>query len=259
MTATDTPVEPSAAPEPELPPEPAPRYQVQGQDVTIPVEVRAARMVAATFTAPASIAQKLIDYSSLRVRRFAGTLTLCSLAAIEYTDSDLGPYNEFALAIAVYPHDFRGSMATFIHRLPVNQPFTCVAGREIWGFPKWETEISFVPRHQRTDVVVSDDGDLIAGLAVRHSGVPISSAPSLELSCYSSREGVLRRTPWTMKLGDISFRPGGATVAVGNAHPVADELRSLRFPKGAIFSASVGRMEATFGDAEVVEPAGGET
>lgn len=259
MTATETAVGTDASPNRgETAPDPAVTYEIQGQQVTIPVEVRMARLVAATFTAPARAAQDLIEYSGLRVRRFASTLAVCSLAAIEYTDSDLGPYNEFALGIAVHAHDFRaGPMTTFIHRLPVNQPFACAAGRDIWGFPKWETDIAFVPRRMRTDVVVSEGDDLIAGLAVRHSGIPIPTLPALELACYSSRESVLRRTPWTMRLSDVSLRPGGATVAVGHEHPVADELRSLRFPKGAIMSASVGQMQATFGEPEVVEPVGG--
>ncbi len=255
MSTTEAPVGPDTAASTDTSVEPPPTHEVQGQQVSIPVEVRSARLVAATFTAPATAAQNLIDYSGLRVRRIARTLALCSLAAIEYTDSDLGPYNEFALAVAVHAHDFRpDSTTTFIHRLPVNQAFTCAAGREIWGFPKWETDIAFVPRQMRTDVVVSEGEDLIVGLAVRHGGIPISSVPPVELSCYSSMEGVLRRTLWTMRLGDISLRPGGATVAVGNDHPVADELRSLQFPKGALFSASVGRMQASFGKAEVVQP-----
>ena len=256
MSATDVPADPTVGVA-DLPVDPSPTYSVEGQQVSIPVEVRSARLVAATFTAPATAAQDLIDYSGLRVRRMAGTLALCSLAGIQYTDGDLGPYNEFALAVVVYPHDLRpGSTTTFIHQLPVNQPFTCAAGREIWGFPKWETDITFVPRQMRTDVVVSEGEDLIAGLAIRHSGIPIPTVPAFELSCYSSLDGVLRRTPWTMRLGNLSVRPGGATVALGNNHPMADELRSLRFPKGAIFSASVGRVRATFGAAEVVEPVG---
>jgi hypothetical protein len=234
---------------------------VLGQPVAVPVQVRSATMVGGTFTVPATAAQKLIDYSGLRVAKVAGTLGICMVSGVQYTDNDLGPYNEIALAIVVHPPDgppttptslLSGNVTTFIHRLPVNQQFTCAAGRDIWGFPKWVADISFQERPGRTDVVMLDDGEHAATLSVRTRGLIPVPANEMEMSCFSFRDGVLRRTPWMMRLARARMGPGGAEVQVGERNQLADDLRSLGFPKKGLFAQSVGHLECTFGSAEVV-------
>lgn len=243
-----------------VPPPQGPTYTIAGETVTVPVEVRSARMVGGTFTVPATAAQELIDHSGLRIQRFAGALGLCMLSAIQYADNDLGPYHEVALAFAVHPHDgstagspATGNVTTFIHRLPVNQEFTCQAGRDIWGFPKWVAGITYRPYRGRTDVVLMDGGDLVLALGISGRSVP-APANDMEMSCYSWREGVLRRTPWTMRMSRVRMRPGGAQVELGAEHEMARELRDLGFPKGALVSQSVGHLECSFGAAEEITP-----
>ena len=131
--------------------------------ITLPVEVRSATMVAAQFLVDAEAAQSVIDYSGLRIARPVGGKAMLALSAVAYTDNDLGPYNEFAVAFVVEPHDARpGDKAswknptTFIHRLPVDQQFTCTVGKGLWGFPKWVCNIDYVTRGHRTDCVVSE-------------------------------------------------------------------------------------------------------
>src|SRR5687767_14802056 len=112
-------------------------FQIAGEEITIPVEVRSAKQVNATWLVDADAAQRVIDYSGLRVARQARGRTVCSLAAVQYADNDLGPYNEIAVAFVVEPYGPPGAKSsfrsphTFIHKLPVNQEFTCEAGRTI--------------------------------------------------------------------------------------------------------------------------------
>jgi hypothetical protein len=186
---------------------------------------------------------------------------MCSIAAVQYTDNDLGPYNEIAVAFVVEPHDgsaggssMTGDVTTFIHKLPVNQSFTCEAGRDIWGFPKWVTDITFTDRGRRTEAVLIDDGEFVLSLSVGRGLLPMP-ARELPMSCYSHRDGVLRRTPWTNRVDDARVAPAGAQLELGTRHPMAAELRSLGLPKRPIMSMSVGQLGATFGAAEVVTAA----
>lgn len=234
---------------------------VLGQQVAVPVEVSSATMVGGTFTAPATAAQRLIEYSGLKVQVVARTLAICMVSAVQYTDNDLGPYNEIALALVVEPPDgasggaaglATGNVTTFIHRLPVNQEFTCAAGRDIWGFPKWVADISFQPRPGRTDVVMMDEGRLAAAISVdRRFGVPIPPN-EMDMRCYSWRDGTLRATTWTMRMHATRMRLGGCRVEVGEANQLSDDLRTLGFPKAALVSQAVGHLSCTFGEAEVV-------
>ncbi|MDZ7733329.1 MAG: acetoacetate decarboxylase family protein [Acidimicrobiia bacterium] len=225
-----------------------PAYLVQGQEVRVPVEVRSAKMVQASWLVPATAAQQLVEPSGLQVVRIAGTLAMCSIAAVQYTDSDLGPYNEIAVAFVVEPHDgasgasaIGGGVTTLIHRLPVNQTFTCEAGRDIWGFPKWVADITWRESGRRTEVAMLDDGELVLGLAVRRSPIP-APAQEIEMSCYSHRDGTLRRTPWTNRVSDARVAPAGARLELGTRHPMATELRDLGLPKRPVFSMSVGHL-----------------
>ncbi len=235
---------------------------VEGQQLALPVEVRSASMVAGTFTAPATAAQHLIAYSGLRVRRVAQTLAVCTVAAVRYTDSDLGPYNEIALGLVVEPPAGMprpdpeagpaGGVTTFIHRLPVNQSFTCAAGQQVWGFPKWVADISYQPRAQRTDVVMMDGGKLALAMTVTHRGAIPVPATEITMSCLSWRDGTLRATPWSMRLQAQRIRPGGLRVEIGQDNQLADDLAALRFPKTALLAQRAGHMSATFGPAVVV-------
>lgn len=292
MTATDSPIR-EAAPSDEpwhlqrkAPgggPPTGPSYTVLGQTITVPVEVRSAAMVQASWLVSATAAQTMIDYSGLLVKRIMGTLAMVSIAAVQYTDNDLGPYNEVALAVVVEPHEDEpaqpdggipdwvpligkfsapdpedapkkaGTVTTFIHRLPVNQKFACAAGRDIWGFPKWVCDITYLDRGPRTDVVMIDQDDLLLGLSVRHGLIPLPPQ-DIEMSCYSCREGVLRRTPWTNRTQQVRGSVAGARLELGTRHPMAVQLRELGLPKRPIMSMSVGHLEASFGAAEIVSP-----
>jgi hypothetical protein len=234
---------------------------VLGQQVAVPVEVRSAKMIGGTFTAPFTATRSLIAYSGLVPTKVAGTLAICMVSAVQYTDSDLGPYNEIALAIAVEdPVDgpssaagvAAGNVTTFIHRLPVNQEFTCAAGRDIWGFPKWVADISFQERPGKSVALMLDGGEQALALAVDTRFAVPMPASEMEMTCYSFRDGVLRRTPWTMRMAGTRMRPGGVSVEVGERNQLADDLRALGFPKKGLVAQSVGHLSCTFGAAEIV-------
>ena len=232
---------------------------VLGEQVAIPVEVRSATSFGGTFTAPYSAARDLIAYSGLRPVKVAGALTICMVTAVQYTDNDLGPYNEIALAIVVEPHDggggggmATGEVTTLIHRLPVNQEFTCAAGRDIWGFPKWVADLSYTCRQGRREMVMLDDDELAVALSVdTRLGIPLPDR-EMEMTCYSYRDGVLRVTPWTMRMHETRMRPGGVRLEVGRDNQLADDLATLGFPKRALGSQVVGHLSCTFGEARVV-------
>jgi len=237
---------------------------VEGTELTYPIEVRAARQASATWMVDGDAAQAIVDPSGLRVTRNRKGLATCSIAAVDYIDNDLGTYHELALAFVVQPHDATTPQRpspmkpiTYIHQLPVDQAFTCAAGRQLWGFPKWVTEVTYDEDADGTHAALIEDGQLVARLHVAKGWIPIPSRP-LDMTCYTSMDGVLRRTPWTTVSHGAKLRKGGATIEVGDGHPLATELRTLGVAhRKPLLSMTVSRMTATFGRAEVVEPLAG--
>ncbi len=249
-----------------------------GRTVTLPVEVRRAGQWGVQYLVPTAAAQRIVAPTGLEVTGPVPGRALVALAACRYDDTDLDPYHEVAVSFVVRPHDaprdasagqrtrefFSGAVGAYIHRLPVDREFSCAAGRDVWGFPKWVTTIDIdepatgptrsgtgTGTGTGTTVRLVDDGVHVLSLTVAGGGrlrLPANSPPS-----YSFRDGVLRRTLWTMSAEGVTGRIGGATLVLGD-HPMADELRSMGLPKRALFSSSTALMTASFDGAEVVTP-----
>jgi len=224
---------------------------VLDREVTLPVEVRVAQAVMGTWLVRADRVRRLIEPTGLVPYGPVKGRALVSVGMIRYVDSDLGPYNEFALACVVKrPGD--DAVATIIHQLPVNQSFTLAAGRGIWGFPKFLTDSTIAPGADGsvTGTLATLEGDPILTLRAARGLVPMP-ANETTLDTYSYLDGVLRKTPFTMRTASAKVRPGGATLTLGHGHQMADDLRSLDLGR-ALSVMHVGRMSATFGPAEVV-------
>jgi len=100
---------------------------------------------------------------------------------------------------------------------------------------------------------VTIDGQFAVGMDFR-PGLPVPSAFTSKTQVhptYSHLDGVTRETAGEMTLSGVRYRPGGATVRLGE-HPYAKELASLGFPKRAMISSSADNVEMTFADAKEI-------
>jgi hypothetical protein len=144
----------------------------------------------------------------------------------------------------------RKPAGAFIHQLPVDQSFTCEAGRTMWGFPKYLAGIDIASFTSGAGCCeLHHDGAEVLTLSVG-AGLPVPSRASA-LDAFSCADGVLRRTRWSLDASGSRGRPGGAVLTLGD-HPVADELRSLGLPRRALMSGSLRDVRMEFAEAEVV-------
>lgn len=205
---------------------------VQGRQITLPVVIRKAQSWAAQYRVGKARAQALVPAP-------LEATGLVSLAFVRYDEGDLDAYNEFGLTLMV--KDLKtGKLASYIHRLPVNQSFTCEAGRSIWGYPKWVTDVDIAGGA----VTVEDQ----VSLSVKRGWFPM---PLPAVPTYSNCDGVLRRTEWEVDAGGVRARIGGARLDLG-AGELADEIRSLGLPKRALMTTTISSFKVRFGAAEEV-------
>jgi hypothetical protein len=235
---------------------PSRTYTFEGRTVTLPCVVRDAASGAATYLVDAAAARRLLPHAGLDVVELLPGRALFSIASIDYRDNDLGDYNEISLALFVRERaaprgmpvlgaalDFlRGRLPTFILRLPVNQRFTCEAGRGIWGFPKVVSEIE-IAHGERMRCTWHADGQRVFTFSLPRGGR--ARMPERELATYTCLGGVLHRTRFVSGAEGVGFRVGGATLDLGT-HPVAEELRGLGLPKRALLSVWMEKMHGRF-------------
>jgi acetoacetate decarboxylase len=238
---------------------PSSQHVVAGTVVTMPVKIRTATQHMAMFSVDADAAQRMIDYSGLRVCRHRPGKAVVVLMLMHYLDGDLGQYLEYGTNVMVNPP---GSEATgwgalrsagaFIHHLPVDQGFTLEAGRSIWGYPKVMADFTIRDGH-RFAFDTTIEGRFAVGMDFAR-GLPMPSALVSKTQVhptYSHLDGVTRETAGEMTLSGVRYRPGGARVRLGE-HPYARELASLGFPKRAMLSSSADNVEMTFGEAKEI-------
>lgn len=238
---------------------PAPsQHTIAGTVLTMPVRVRKATQHMAMFSVDADAAQRMIDYSGLQVCRFRPHRAVAVLMLMHYVDSDLGQYYEYGTNIMVNPPGSNASglralqsAGAFIHHLPVDQPFTLEAGRNIWGYPKVMADFA-IDDGKNFSFDVTIDGRFAVGMDFRPGfPVPAPSKPQAPPT-YSHLDGVTRETVGVMRPSGVRYRPGGVTLRLGD-HPYAQELAALGLPKRAMLSGSADNVDMTFADAQEIK------
>jgi hypothetical protein len=224
-------------------------YLVEGQSIAMPVRVRSARMASATFLVPADVAQPVIESTGLTVARRARGKCVVSLALVKYIDCDLGDYDELGLCFVVEDPPGvtptpKGGVATYIHRLPVSQEFTCHAGRGIWGFPKWVDDLTVATDARGATATLAGE----VSVRLKRGHIPVPSR-EMTMVCYSNdASGGLLRTEWIThnQSTRLGFGRSVAEVDVTGDGSFAADLRALGFPRKPLMTMFAGDMHATF-------------
>ncbi len=232
-------------------------FHIQGREVGFPVIVREASSGAATFVVSAEAARRLLPGPGIEIAEVLPGRALCSIAIIDYKDNDLGNYNEVSIAFFVRERGApagipylgawrdmsRGSLGTYIHRLPVDQSFTREAGEAIWGFPKTVQQIDLHYAPDRATCKLVCDGEHALTLSVPRGGSKVM--PERKLVTYSFIQGVAHATEFGTAAEGFGIRFGGAELTLGSGL-IADELRSLGLPKKALMCTWMEHMRGSF-------------
>jgi Acetoacetate decarboxylase (ADC) len=221
-----------------------PRYTISTSagDGELPAFYTDARSFFAWYLIDPERATSLISREKLELIQVGGK-ALVVVSFFEYLQTTLGPYNEVSVAVAVKPK--RAATPRFpilslmrpvdknivgfeILDLPVTTSLADVAGREIFNFPKFVTEITFslggksffgsVRDPEGSDAIVSLGGEV--GPGVRWA-VP-------DMVLYSVRDGQLLRTNVNTRGVGHNRLPGTIRLRVGDSqHPMAERLKQL--------------------------------
>lgn len=222
-----------------------PRHRVRTSlgEVELPIQYRDLSAVFAFFSISPARAEALLQHTPLVPVRFLSGTAIAAVSFFDYRDTSIGPYRECGVSLAVVPrgqrqprlpflHVFRaarhGDVGSHILDLPVTSEVADVGGRELWGYPKFQTKIEFRLEGQqfRGAVLAPDDGRPILTLEGRLGhGAPL---PMTDLLLYSQHNDVLLRTRVSARGAVHSSLGRGLLLRVGDgAHVMVDRLHAL--------------------------------
>ena len=242
-----------------------PTYEIQGQTVTFPVEVRDASAAIAGYMVPSRVANRLVG-DAFEVVDFAPGRTLFMFGCIDYKDNDLGDYNEVALNFFVkrkgessgfpwlgpWRRMTNGTLPSYSWKMPVNQSFTQEAGSVIWGFPKTVEKIDFdESKPGRFVGRLEMDGELVFEIELPRGGD--KSQPKSPAVGYSYIQGVPHVNHFTREVSGMGAGGGKDVRLELGTHPIADDLRALGLPKKPLMTTWAGKMVMEFGPPEKLQ------
>ncbi len=215
--------------------------------VKLPIVYAEGRSLLAFFWVdPVKAARRLADTGLVPVR-FPGGRALLGLAFYDYRDTAIGPYHEVGSALAVRPAGAEASALDLLRPasrrrvgfhvldLPVSTAIADAAGREIWGYPKFVTELPerFEPGAFSGAVMAPGGGEILR-LEGRASWlVPM---PALDLVLYSHLGGRMLRAVVEVRAPTRVAGGGGFRLALGSGHRMAETLRDLGLDGGRPFA-----------------------
>lgn len=221
----------------------------------VPLFFPSVESLAALFTADTRQALNLLPDARMKPVEVMPGRCLFTVAALHYRDSDLGVYQEIALALPIsfgsHPlpaldavrHGLSRAVNAFIWQLPVTTETARDAGVQIAGFPKFVAELRFERDGSRQrcswmsqgQTVLTLDGDMSDDAGERR----------LKLRGYAMKDGVplvsnllVRQTRYRDHL-----QRGAATLTLGEG-PIADTLRSLHLSDRPIASQCCSQAQA---------------
>ncbi|MBL1178569.1 acetoacetate decarboxylase family protein [Pantanalinema sp. GBBB05] len=191
--------------------------------------------------APITKIKPLLPSSRLHPLRITPWHCVVSISALEYRDSDIGPYNEVSIGIPVmldepspvFVGTFRQVPAVpkmYIHHLPVTTEIAYASGVELAGYPKFLAEITFERDGEWVKCHLNEAGQHILTLTAR-TGV-LSPTPRSRLHPITVRQGHLLRSELVVSERNQSTGrgSGGFQLELGE-HPIAQELKEWELGK----------------------------
>lgn len=226
-------------------------------EVELPVLYHDASALMVFFHVEHRRAAEMLAGTALAPVRFGRGTAMAAVAAFDYRATSLGPYRELGTALAVVPRSVAAPALPAFHLLrapshrdvgwhvldlPVTTLTAEVGGRELWGFPKFTTEIDIDLAGDRLMAVVQaplGEEPIVTLEGRAGAGVTLGA---MDLVFYTTKEDELLRTIVEAR-GPMHTGLGrGLTLRVGRAdHPMASRLFALGLDGARPFAAQVCR------------------
>ena len=243
--------------------------EIAGQPAKLPAFYRDAVEMTAIFPAHFRALRRLLPDQRLEPASLAPGLGVVAVSCLEYRDTDLGPYNEVAIAIPLNEPAFRpnlpgralweamrrAQMHSFILHLPVTTEIALRGGIDLFNYPKFLAGIDFEESAADRRCRLTEGGTPIFAL----TGPRLASGrrERLQHFCHLWMDGQPQQAEFALERLQVgtSLRPGAAVLELGDSHPIARELDRVLVSNRSLRYDHAPRVEASLHGPEHLTPA----
>jgi hypothetical protein len=203
-------------------------WTIEGRTLTLPVEIRDARLAFAIYRTPATDAGALLAGTPFRPLT-VGQAAICVAVFVRYLDGDLDSYDEFGIGTVV--RGINGRPGVFVHHLPVTEEFTMHAGRWVWGLPKYLVQSGCIVEQRQVRVQLSTDEQfIVAGSLTAPHRIPgrfRMRTAGWSTALEGPERGTALQTPGRMRLHNLRIGRKGSELSWGD-HALSQDALRLR-------------------------------
>jgi hypothetical protein len=206
----------------------------------LPLFYRRARGFSAVFPASLRRVRQALPDRRFVPAQLAPGVAAVQMAAFEYYDLDVPPYNEFAMCIPLATPQFlplpgyntlrqmlRMEYDLYFHHLPVTTEIAMRGGIDYYGFPKFLASIDFSDTPDWVECEVKEGGERICTLRGRKIAAARSGKMKFFCHLYQYSQPQTAEGKMNARSYAMSFKPGDAGLSLGSAHSIASELSGL--------------------------------
>ena len=173
--------------------------------------------------------------------RLAPGVGVVGVVCLEYRDTDIGTYTELGIVVALNEPWFltnfpgravvagmrRRQLHSWVHHLPVTTEIAPAGGVEFYNYPKFLAAIAFEQTEARTVCRLHEGQEHILTLSGKR--IPTSRSDRLQLFSHLWMQGQPQSSEFKVNATELgtSFRPDVTSLALGDRHPIAQELAEL--------------------------------
>jgi hypothetical protein len=214
-------------------------FETESGPIKVPVSYRDVISMWVHFSAPIHKVQAILPSNRLKPISIGNGKALYGIVCFEYGDSDVGPYNEVGFGIpcrfdpkinipilpALFDRFF--SVGFYVHYLPVTTKIAYDFGVDIYGLPKFISQIEYEETANWRRCVLQADSKEILTLEVANTDQDLKS-DTYNFHIFSVKDKLLLKT-LVQSFGPFkaSRKSDSARLHLGN-HQISEELRALQ-------------------------------
>lgn len=231
------------------------RWAVPEHGIQSPLFFRDLSAVSLVYNAASAAVRPLLPDARMKLVELLPGRCLVMLGALQYRDSDLGPYNEIVIAFPVAQGDaplpaldavWRGlgrTMSAYVWQMPVSSEVAWRVGAGVAGFPKTVADIRFQLEGGQARAALLHNGQ--PALELFCDGADAPGDRTLRLRSFTVKDGIPLQS--LMLVHQTRYRDhlqrSAARLVLGSG-PLAEALRAIDLGDRPLASQCCSRAEA---------------